>query len=43
MEVFKIEANFVLEVNGDERAYERLLSIKLPGVEVIASVAPACS
>ena len=25
MEVFKTDANFVLEVSGDERAYERLL------------------
>ena len=36
MEVFKTEANFVLEVSGDERAYERLLSIKPPGVEVMS-------
>ena len=36
MEVFKTDANFVLEVSGDERAYERLLSIKPPGVEVMS-------
>ena len=36
MEVFKTEANIVLEVTGDERQYERLLSIKPPGVEVMS-------
>ena len=36
MEVFKTEANLVLEVSGDERQYERLLSIKPPGVEVMS-------
>ena len=36
MEVFKTEANIVLEVSGDERQYERLLSIKPPGVEVMS-------
>ena len=36
MEVFKTDANLVLEVSGDERQYERLLSIKPPGVEVMS-------
>jgi hypothetical protein len=36
MEVFRTEANLVLEVSGDERQYERLLSIKPPGVEVMS-------
>jgi signal transduction histidine kinase/ActR/RegA family two-component response regulator len=36
MEVFKTEANLVLEVSGDERQYERLLSIKPPSVEVMS-------
>jgi signal transduction histidine kinase/ActR/RegA family two-component response regulator len=36
MEVFKTEANIVLEVSGDERQYERLLSIKPPAVEVMS-------
>src|SRR5919108_3076691 len=36
MEVFRSKANIVLEVNGDERQYERLLSIKPPGIEVMS-------
>ncbi len=36
MEVFRSKANIVLEVNGDERQYERLLSIKPPGAEVMS-------
>src|SRR5215470_14644345 len=36
MEVFKADANLVLEVSGDERQYERLLSVKPPGVEVMS-------
>src|SRR5262245_43926712 len=36
MEVFRSKANIVLEVNGDERQYERLLSIKPPGTEVMS-------
>src|SRR5262245_11902317 len=36
MEVFKSKATIVLEVNGDERQYERLLSIKPPGTEVVS-------
>ena len=36
MEVFKTEANLVLEVSGDERQYERLLAVKPPGVEVMS-------
>jgi len=36
MEVFRTQANIILEVNGDERQYERLLSIKPPGVEVVS-------
>src|SRR5262249_61840022 len=35
MDVYRTDANLVLEVNGDERQYERLLSIKPPGVEVM--------
>src|SRR5215831_2916159 len=35
MEVFRSKAAIVLEVNGDERQYERLLSIKPPGTEVM--------
>ncbi len=36
MEVFRSKANIVLEVNGDDRQYERLLSIKPPGTEVMS-------
>ncbi len=36
MEVFRSEANLVLEVSGDERQYERLLSVKPPAVEVMS-------
>src|SRR5262245_27835371 len=36
MEVFKAEANIVLEVSGDDRQYERLLSIKPANVEVMS-------
>ena len=36
MEVFRSKATIVLEVNGDERQYERLLSIKPPGTEVMS-------
>ena len=36
MEVFRSKASIVLEVNGDERQYERLLSIKPPGSEVMS-------
>jgi hypothetical protein len=36
MEVFRTEANLVLEVSGDDRQYERLLAIKPPGVEVMS-------
>src|SRR5919204_5825284 len=36
MEVFRSKANIVLELNGDERQYERLLSIKPPGTEVMS-------
>jgi signal transduction histidine kinase/CheY-like chemotaxis protein len=36
MDVFRSDANIVLEINGDERQYERLLSIKPPGVEVMS-------
>ncbi|MGH2651172.1 MAG: hypothetical protein ACRDHK_08190, partial [Actinomycetota bacterium] len=36
MEVFRTKANVVVEVSGDERQYERLLSIKPPGVEVMS-------
>jgi len=35
MEVFGHQVDVVLEVNGDERQYERLLSIKPPGIEVM--------
>lgn len=36
MEVFGAGANVVLEVNGDDRQYERLLAVKPPGVEVMS-------
>lgn len=36
MGVFRTDANVVLELNGDDRQYERLLSIKPPGVEVMS-------
>jgi len=36
MAVFRTDANLILEVNGDDRQYERLLSIKPPGVEVMS-------
>jgi signal transduction histidine kinase/ActR/RegA family two-component response regulator len=36
MEIFRSDVNLVLEVSGDERQYERLLSIKPPGVEVMS-------
>ncbi len=36
MAVFRTDANVVLELNGDDRQYERLLSIKPPGVEVMS-------
>ncbi len=36
MEVFRSKANIVLELNGDERQYERLLSVKPPGTEVMS-------
>jgi membrane protein implicated in regulation of membrane protease activity len=35
METFRHQVDVVLEVNGDERQYERLLSIKPPGIEVM--------
>jgi signal transduction histidine kinase/ActR/RegA family two-component response regulator len=37
MEVFRTDANLVLEVSGDERQYERLLSVKPPNVEVMST------
>jgi signal transduction histidine kinase/ActR/RegA family two-component response regulator len=36
MEVFRTDANLILEVSGDERQYERLLSVKPPHVEVMS-------
>src|SRR5207249_5014787 len=36
MDVYRTDANLVLEVNGDERQYERLLSVKPSGVEVMS-------
>src|SRR5574341_2614713 len=36
MEVFRSKANIVLEVNGDEKQYERRLSVKPPGAEVMS-------
>ncbi len=36
MAVFHTDANLILEVNGDDRQYERLLSIKPPAVEVMS-------
>jgi hypothetical protein len=38
LEVYRTNANVVLEVNGDARQYERLLAVKPPGVEVIGAL-----
>lgn len=37
MEVFRGGADLILEVNGDERLYERLLAVKPPRVEVMSA------
>jgi hypothetical protein len=37
MEVFRSDANVVLELGGENRQYDRLLAVKPPGVEILSA------
>lgn len=36
MEVYRTNADLIIELNGDSRLYERLLAVKPPGIEVMS-------